>query len=175
MIYPNLATLYPYGTDPSVQDRHYKIAADSQNPKRGNQENWVIHEYGFLILMSINGTFPAGNQSGTSFVQNDVLSYAQYNFLNAGEHLTSNKCQRNPNNCREVMTFRSVVPTKRPRNSYGIDEELMAVEVIDLKDGRICTAQGAGKVFKQGDGSLWRRNRFITTCDWIPSDRHHKG
>jgi len=168
--YPGFGVLYPYGTDPTLRsDNPYKVAADSRYKKRGDTEEWVIHEYGFLILTTNDGTFSSGNQTGTNYTADDILSYTNYNFLNVAANWTGHPCH--PADCREVFTVRSNTPMKRPVNSYGIAEEEISAETLD-DTGRLCETEGASKAYVDPNGDIFGRDRIVTTCAWLPSDSH---
>jgi hypothetical protein len=165
-IFHPLATLYPYGQD-STSVRPYQIAADSRNKKRGDQDLWMITEYGFLILMSGTGTFPGGNQSGTSYNSGSILSCGKYIWLRVGGDWNSTKN-------REDLAFFSEQPSSQFINSQGQFEERTKVTVVDAA-GRVGQNQGTSTTTVNPDGSKFRRMRSVTTWDWKDGERQNAG
>lgn len=165
-IFHPLGTLYPYGQDSSVV-QPYQIAADSRNKKRGDQDLWMITEYGFLILLNGQGTFPGGNQSGTTYAQGSILTYGFYNWLRVGGDW-------NTTSDREQVLFYSEQPSSQFVNSQGQFEERTKVTVVD-STGRVGYNQGTSTTTVNPDGSKWRRMRSVSTWDWLPGEKQNAG
>ena len=73
----------PQGTmSPYVNGEDYSYRLRSDIGQSKDENDWIIFETGYVVVMKENGTFPGGTFKGTQYQSGDTLKYAEYNLLN---------------------------------------------------------------------------------------------
>ena len=157
-----LGLLIPYGVDPNTYTK-YKIAADSSNKKRGDEEQWFIAEYGLLFLSNSTATFPGGSKVGYAITPGGILAWTEYNYLRTGANWTSPDCD--VKSCREKVKARSEQPSFTGVNSEGQSHQYITVTLTD-SDGRTGYANGYITTVVTTNTTGYQRGRITSTWNY---------
>jgi hypothetical protein len=114
-----LAFIIPYATG---LDKVHRLTFDSENPQRGNSNNWYFETYGNIVLILASGTFTNCVYAGQTYAPTNILFYFDQNAL---------KETNSRHNRREVFQIQSFSPSQTVVNSFGKSEQHAKFNIID--------------------------------------------
>lgn len=118
-ILPN-AVLYQLCRSP---DPTARLNFDSYYPERTGK--WSAYEVGVLCAMTTSGVYTSGARAGINYFAGDLISVAEYNFINP------DKDWQNKAKYRETIYGKAIWPSRQSLNSFLARDTPASVQITD--------------------------------------------
>ena len=114
-------------------DLRYRLIFDSWNKDVEKDGAHIMYQWGYLLQLSSNGTFPGGKLAGKPYAKNDVIGATQLVWLDLKKREHWNNPMKCGWKCRETSDSRSERPAQQTTNSDGLINNFDAADLFNRR------------------------------------------